>query len=199
MPVLSIGGPPGSGTTTVARTLRDTLGLRYVYAGQVFRKMAEERGMSLADFGAYVNEHPRVDLDIEMMQVEEARRGDVILEGRVTGFMLHREGVESFRVWVTASEAERARRVADREGDDLEAIVEMNRVRELNEAKRYLDNYGFDIRDTSYYDLVVDSTSVQPAGVSLRVAEEFQKRYPDFEPRPAGAGDTGSGGSSHDR
>lgn len=198
MPVLSIGGPPGSGTTTVARHLKERLGLRYVYAGQVFRRMAEERGMSLAEFGAYVNEHPQVDGDIEMMQVEEARRGDVILEGRVTGFMLHREKVESFRVWVTASAEERARRVADREDDDREAVAEKNRVRELNEAKRYMENYGFDVNDTSYYDLVIDSTSIPAEEVASRIAEDFMGTYPDFRPPPAPAAITEDGGSTRD-
>jgi predicted cytidylate kinase len=187
MPVVTLGGLPGSGTTTAARRLKARLGLRYIYTGQLFRDMALKKGMSLEEFGRYVTEHPEVDLELEMMQVEEARRGDAILEGRVTGLMLHREGVEAFKVWIEASPSERAKRVASREKEDLADIVRKNTEREANEAARYLKTYGFDLADLSIYDLVIDNTHLQPPQVSDRIVEEFLKRYPDFKiPSPEG-------------
>ncbi len=186
MPVISIGGPPGSGTTTAARSLRDRLGLRYVCAGEFFRKMAAGKGMSLADFGRFVAKNPHIDRDIEMMQVEEARKGDVILEGRVTGFMLHSEGVDSFRAWITASEEERAKRVSDREGSDVEGTMARNLERAENEATRYMSTYGFDITDHSIYHAVIDNTELQASDVAERLIREFMKMYPDFTPKKPG-------------
>ena len=183
MAVLSIGGPPGSGTTTVARMLRDILGLRYVYAGEIFRSMARDRGMDLESFGDFVKANPHIDRDIEMMQVDEARKGDVILEGRVTGFMLAREGMDSFKVYVTASGMERARRVAVREGGNAEDWLAWNSQRERNEAARYMDNYGFDVSDMSFYDLCIDDTEIPAKDVATLIALGFARRYPAFSGR----------------
>jgi flagellar biosynthesis GTPase FlhF len=35
-------GPPGTGKTTVAKLLEKHLGLRYVYSGEIFRKLAKQ-------------------------------------------------------------------------------------------------------------------------------------------------------------
>ena len=148
--------------------------------------MAAGKGMSLADFGRFVAKNPRIDRDIEMMQVEEARKGDVILEGRVTGFMLHSEGVDSFRAWITASEEERAKRVSDREGSDVEGTMARNRERAENEATRYMSTYGFDITDHSIYHAVIDNTELQASDVAERLIREFMKMYPDFTPKKPG-------------
>jgi cytidylate kinase len=57
--LLTLGGPPGSGTSTLANLLKDTLKLEYVYAGAVFRKMAKDLKMSLEDFGEHATKTPR--------------------------------------------------------------------------------------------------------------------------------------------
>ena len=50
--VLSVSGLPGSGTSTACQRLRRELGWFYANAGQVFRELAAEAGLSLAAFGA---------------------------------------------------------------------------------------------------------------------------------------------------
>ncbi|OYT61348.1 hypothetical protein B6U81_03145 [Thermoplasmatales archaeon ex4484_30] len=44
---ITISGLPGSGTTTIANLLKKKLNLQYIYAGKIFRKMAEENEMEL--------------------------------------------------------------------------------------------------------------------------------------------------------
>ena len=48
--IATVSGPPGSGKTTASRLLSEKLGYPLVYVGNIFREMAKERGMSLADF-----------------------------------------------------------------------------------------------------------------------------------------------------
>ena len=47
---ITISGLPGSGTTTVAKLLAERLGYKLISAGDVFRKLAMERGMTLEEF-----------------------------------------------------------------------------------------------------------------------------------------------------
>ena len=49
MVVVTVGGPPGSGTSTLCRLLEEALDLKYIYAGQLFRDKAASMGLTLAD------------------------------------------------------------------------------------------------------------------------------------------------------
>ena len=48
--LITLSGLPGSGTSTVARAVASRLALDHVDGGTVFRSMASERGLSLAEF-----------------------------------------------------------------------------------------------------------------------------------------------------
>lgn len=166
MPAITISGPPGAGTTTVAKLLKERTGLPYVYAGELFRNKATEMGMSLADFGKYVEKHHEIDiaLDDEMMAL--LKKGNVILEGRVSGWMAEKKKILAFKVYIDAPEKVRAQRVANRESKDAAVVLKENRVREKSERKRYLAEYGFDILDTKCYDLAIDSSDKTPEHIT---------------------------------
>ncbi|PNX46571.1 MAG: cytidylate kinase, partial [Thermoplasmata archaeon M11B2D] len=57
MVTITISGLPGTGKTTIARLLEKHLGLRYVYSGEIFRKLAKKHRMSLEEFGRYCESH----------------------------------------------------------------------------------------------------------------------------------------------
>ena len=169
MAVLTIGGPPGSGTTTVCRILEERTGAKYVYAGDIFRRTAERKGVTLARFGKLCEEDPVWDqaLDSEMIQI--AREGDVILEGRMTGPMCKMEEVASFRVYIDADREVRARRVMERDGGELEEVMESMREREECEVLRYKNIYAVDPRDSVWYDMMIDSSNLTPGEIADRI------------------------------
>lgn len=162
MTTLTVGGLPGTGTSTLCRLLRDGLGLPYVYAGQIFRAQAEARGMSLADFGALCQEDPSVDKALDDEQVALLRSGDIILEGRLSGLLAARHGVPAFKVWLTCDQDERLRRIVERDGGSMQEQAAKTLQREASEADRYQRYYGMDLADLSAYDLVLDSTATPP-------------------------------------
>ena len=162
MPAITISGPPGAGTTTVAKLLKERTGLPYVYAGEMFRNKAHELGMSLADFGKYVEKHHEIDEELDEAMMAVLKKGNVILEGRVSGWMAANRKILAFKVYIDALEQIRAQRVANRESKDVKAVLKENRAREKSERKRYLAEYGFDILDTKCYDLAIDSGDKTP-------------------------------------
>ncbi|MGA8543592.1 MAG: AAA family ATPase, partial [Thermoplasmata archaeon] len=113
--VVAIGGPPGSGKSTAGRLVAHRLGLTYLSAGDRFRAEAARRSMDLEAFGRYAENHPEVDRDLDREMQEVARPGTV-LDGRIQGILCRRNGTPVRYVVVTATEAERARRVAGRDG-----------------------------------------------------------------------------------
>lgn len=175
---VTISGPPGSGKTTVCRLLGERLRLEVVVSGMIFRQMAKERSMSLADFGRMCEDDPQADLALDERMVEIARdKENVILEGRLTAYMLSRHGLDALRVYMDADLDERAKRVAEREGGTVEQRRTEILEREACEAKRYLAYYGIDIADRSIYDLVVDTTHLTPQEVADAIVRATEAKY----------------------
>lgn len=174
---ITIGGPPGSGKSTVCRMLSERLGQKCVISGEVFRSMAEEQGMTLEEFGRLAEEDPKYDrmLDQRMVRIAEEAQ-DIILEGRLTAHMLQCNGISASKVYLDAELEERARRVAQREG--ISAQEARNKIveRERSEASRYSSYYDIDISDKGVYDIIVDTTHISPE----QAVEEIMQRLEEI-------------------
>jgi cytidylate kinase len=158
-----VSGLPGSGTTTVARGAASALGLEHVDAGTLFRDMAADHGLTLAEFGRHARDHPEVDVELDARMAKRGRQGRCLLEGRLSGWVATVEGLDALRVWIDCSEEVRAHRVAEREAITVAQAREENRARQAVEQERYRSAYGIDLADLSHYDLVLDSER-QPPG-----------------------------------
>jgi len=175
--LITISGTPGSGKTTVAKLLCARLRLPHIYAGDLYRRAAAERGISLAEFNRLSEQDHSIDRDLDARMAEHARAGNAILEGRLAAFIVQQEGVEALKVFLTASAAVRAQRVGQREGSDWQQVLEQNRVRQASDAGRYREIYGFDLGDTSIYDVVLDSDHATPDELAERVLAAVRQRY----------------------
>lgn len=156
--LLTISGLPGSGTTTISRMLAEYYEVELISSGEIFRRMAREKGMSLSEFGAMAEKNASIDLDIDRNQKAIAHSHDnIILESRLAGHMA--QGVpNALKVWIKAPLLTRVQRIQRREkslsfDNELEKTVE----REKSEALRYKNYYGININDLSIYDIVIDS------------------------------------------
>lgn len=175
--LITLSGEPGSGKTTVARLLARKLGLPHVYAGDLFRREAERRHLTLEEFTVLCEHDHSIDRALDDKMVEVARRGDVVLEGRLAGFFADRHGISALKVWLTASEAVRAERVAQRECAEAGRVLEMNRMRQECDARRYREIYGFDLADTRLYDVVLCSDHCTPEALAEQLAAEAERRF----------------------
>jgi len=177
--MITIGGLPGTGTTTVARMICVDLGLRHVYVGKIFREMAAERGMTVEEFNAHVEGDPGIDEQLDLRQIELARGGGIVLEGRMSCMMLGKAGIPAYDVWLTAERGERARRISEREGLPRDEVLERMVAREESERRRYVGLYGFDTFDLAAiadgFDVVIDTTHVPARTVADMVLEEYAR------------------------
>ena len=171
---ITISGLPGSGTTTIANLLKKKLNLPYIYAGEIFRKMAEEHGMKLLEFEKYCEENPEIDKKLDEQQEEILRKGNVILEGRLAGWIAYKNKIPAFKIWLDCGKDERVRRIVQREGGSLKEKREEMKEREESEAKRYKNFYGIDLSDLSIYDIVVDTTNIPPEDVLKKILEKIK-------------------------
>ncbi len=163
---ITISGPPGSGKTTACNRLSETLGLKAVVFGKIFREIAAEKNISLVELGKMAEEDPSIDKNIDERILETARENeDIILESRLSAYMLSRNGIPAFKIYIEASPEVRMERIGIREGDTLEKAVSDTLERQASEAKRYMMYYGIDINDMSVYDLIINTDNLDPDGV----------------------------------
>jgi CMP/dCMP kinase len=175
--LITISGLPGSGTTTMSRLVAEALGLDRLPGGEVFRQMAAEAGMTLAEFGRHAKDHPEHDRELDRRLLERAREGDVVIESRLAGWLATRGAVPAVRVWVSCAAEERARRVGARDAVDVATALADNATREALERARYLDLYDIDLTDLSIYDLVLESTAEPPEPLAEQVVDAARARF----------------------
>jgi len=170
--IVTVSGLPGSGTSTASRLLAERTGWEYVNAGAIFRKMATESGLSLAEYGRQAETDGTIDRELDERIVGLARQatGGAILEGRLTGWMAHYHDLPALKVWLDADRDTRAARVSSRDGQSpAEAQADMEE-RERSEHDRYTAFHGIDISDLSIYDLTLDSVHLTPDEIAAAIA-----------------------------
>jgi cytidylate kinase len=157
--LITLSGLPGSGTSTVARSVASRLGLDHLDGGTVFRTLASERGVTLAEFARIAEDDDSIDRALDDRLVERARDGAVLLESRLAGWLATRAALRALRIWIHC------------DGHDADEALATNQEREASERQRYQDFYGIDLADLSVYDLVVDSTSTPPDAIIDQIVE----------------------------
>lgn len=153
--IVTVSGEIGAGKSTVAKQLAQSLGLRYLSAGEIFREEARRRGLSLAQLGRLAEQDQTIDRALDGMQVEAARGDDVLIDSRLSGRLIDGD----LRVWLRAPLLVRAARVAARDGISSEEAVRELQAREECERRRYRDTYQLDLADLGRYHVIVDTAA----------------------------------------
>ncbi|GAA0645261.1 (d)CMP kinase [Salarchaeum japonicum] len=154
--LITISGPPGCGKSTNAAALADALDYEHVSGGDIFRALADERGLSLAEFNELAETDDQIDRDLDQQLRETARtHDDLVLESRLAGWMAGEYA--DLKIWLDASLEVRAERIAEREDKSVADALAETEEREESETARYREYYGIDFDDRSIYDLAVNT------------------------------------------
>jgi len=180
--IISIGGKPGSGKSTIAKMLADKLGYTYYYIGGMRRKMAEERKITLHQLNSLGETEEWTDKEVDAYQRTLGQReDDFVIDGRTS----HHFIPHALKIFVDVTPRIGAERVfrdiqkkrAHRTDEDkglttIQAVEQSHRVRIASDKLRYHKYYDIDVYDTKQYDFVLDTST-------LNVQESFEKLY-DF-------------------
>jgi len=170
--VVAISGLHGAGKTTAARALVRRFGLKYVSAGEVFRQLARGRGITLDEFSRYAERHPEIDRQIDSRTAEAAKRGNVLIDARLAGWMA--KGAD-IKILLYAPLKVRVQRIVGREARAYKEVLRETAVRERSEARRFKRFYGIDVNDWSAFDLVLNTEHFSPREMArlLELTVEF--------------------------
>jgi CMP/dCMP kinase len=178
--IVTVSGEIGAGKSTVARALARALGLRYLSAGEIFRDEARRRGVTLAALGRLAEQDHAIDQALDRMQIEAARQGGILIDSRLSGWLIDGD----LRIWLRAPLSIRAGRIAARDGVPVGRAQAEVQAREESERRRYREIYRVDLSDLTRYHVIVDTgmwTAEEIVDALLRLARKFQ---PERSARP---------------
>ena len=163
---ITIGGTPASGKGTAGKLLAKELGYEYWSAGSVWRVEAEKHNMTLNEFHRYLTDHPQFDHYLDEKQAELSERDNIIVDSRL-GFHFVKGSVRIYlttNLDVAAARLYAAKRSEEQVSSLAEARAEIEE-RMHAERTRHKELYGVDIADTHNYDIVIDTTPLDPKAV----------------------------------
>ncbi len=178
--IITICGQAGSGKSSVAKLIAKRLRYRHYSMGELRRKAAHERGITLAEFNRLGEEDPTTDEFVDRLQEDLGKKGDgFVVDGRTSfHFIPH-----SVKVYLHADLDVRARRVLqeERQTEDFDTLEECKRAlikRERSDNRRYRKYYGIDVRDRGNYDHWIDTTRLTVEQTVENILGLIGKRKP---------------------
>ncbi len=172
--VITISGLHGTGKTTYARNLSQLLNLRHISAGEIFRKLADQRGVSLSKMSKIAQEQDEIDKLIDDKIKGEAEKGSVVLDGLLTASMV--EDKAQIKIYLFAPDKVRFRRIASREKLSFEDARKQTLERETIEKERYTKLYNLNIDDLTIYDVIIN-TDMMPLRSNIKVLTGIIREY----------------------
>ncbi len=168
---VAISGRSGCGNTTVSRLLSETLGITFI--NFTFRSLSAELGLPLAEILERAKRDFSFDRMVDTRQVELAMKSSCVLGSRLAIWMLKDADL---KVYLTASEDVRARRILSREGGSLDDIKSFTAMRDAEDTRRYRELYGIDNTDFSFSDLTIDTEPLSPESIVSVILERLVDR-----------------------
>ena len=168
---VAISGKSGCGNTTVSGLLAQKLGVKLI--NYTFRQLAEEKGMTLKEVIDAAKNDDSYDKYVDKHQVELALAEPCVLGSRLAIWMLKEADL---KVYLYASDEERANRVFKREGGDLQQIKDFTAMRDREDTGRYKEFYGIDNNKYDFVDLFIDTGKYTPEQIVDLILSELEKK-----------------------
>ncbi len=169
--VIAVGGPGGSGITTISKMIEEYYEIKHVYAGDLFRKAAKEK--EIERFEEFLQQISKggnsLDLEIDTLLEEYANKGDIVIDSKIFGALAKVKNIPcNVSIWLDAKLNVKVKRHLDKE--NLKGLKRFKRYFEIrhNLKKRYridkekywrLYKIKYD-KPELYYDIVLDTSNM---------------------------------------
>lgn len=167
-----ISGTPGSGKSTVAKLIAERLKLKYYAVGELQRRYAKERKISIAEFMRTAENYPMLDREIDNMQEELGKQeDDFILDSRLGAFFLPNA---TLKIFLTAKPEIRAKRIwGDKRQEETAktptALLEKMDARDASDDMRFEKLYEVSYKDPKLYTVTIDTSALDPIQVVEKI------------------------------
>jgi cytidylate kinase len=175
---IAVSGKSGCGNTTVSRIVAEKMGLAFI--NFTFRILAQERGLEMKEILEKAASDDFWDREVDSRQIKLAREaGGCVLGSRLAIWMLDEADL---KVYLKAEPLTRAKRIAKREGGDLQEVADFTRERDRQDRERYMRIYRIDNDDYSKADLVIDTDGMTPEEIAAGIITAALEKVPHENP-----------------
>ncbi|MFO7793919.1 MAG: cytidylate kinase family protein [Candidatus Nanohaloarchaea archaeon] len=154
--LITIDGRSGAGKGTLAEHISEFLGIEHYSAGDFFRNIAKERGLTVGELSEKADKE--TDLEVDRRTFQKGLNEDCVIESRISCHVMG--DYSDLRIRLKADLGERSSRVAEREEISEEEARSRIIKRDRDNKERYRDYYGIDMDDLTIYDLIIDNTEL---------------------------------------
>jgi cytidylate kinase len=174
---ITITGGLYSGKSTVAKAISEALDYTYFSVGDLQRKLAVEKGMSITEYNKYMLQN-KLDHEVDNRTAEIGKEKDnFIFDARLAWHFIP----DSFKIYLKVDldvaversmkdERGKSEKYASKE-EAQKNIIERRRL----EVSRFKDIYNIDINQESNYDLVIDTSNISMEGVIKEAIEKVRR------------------------
>ncbi|HUX51919.1 MAG TPA: AAA family ATPase [Spirochaetia bacterium] len=169
---IAISGKSGCGNSTVSRLVAERLDFTMI--NYTFHTIATERNMDFQELCRLAETDSSWDLYLDRRQVEMANAAaNCVLGSRLAVWLLDEADL---KVYLTAPEEVRARRIHNREGGKYETVLGDTLERDRSDHERYLKLYNINNNHYEFVDLIVNTEHLVPeevAQIIIRAVEQL--------------------------
>ena len=174
---ITIAGDLGSGKSTVANHLINNINYRIESAGLIFRRLAEQHGMSAKEFNQFIESNPKYDnmVDDTIKEMGE-KEENIIFDSRLAWYFVPK----SFKIYMYVDVDTATERIFNDKGRVSESYSDMATAkkeiieRRESEVLRYKTFYNIDINNYSNYDFIIDTSHATKDEVNDAVLSNFR-------------------------
>jgi len=171
---ITIAGDLYSGKSCAGKATCEALNYTYYSVGELQRKLAVEKGMSITEYNTYVFEN-NLDKEIDDRTIKIGlEKENFIFDARLAWHFIP----DSFKIYLKVEiEVATQRALASKRGksenyaSNQDAKEHISERRKL-EVSRFRDLYNVDIAKESNYDLVIDSSHISMEEVVAIIIEK---------------------------
>jgi cytidylate kinase len=175
--IIALSGDIGGGKSSVAAALQQLMGYDVIGTGAIQRTIAQKRGVTTLELNIISQTDRSIDDEIDNFVINLGKTGDkLIIDSRLAWHFIP----TAFKVFLSVDPLLGAERVfkasrSDEDNPSLQMTLENNAKRQAFEDERFNKLYGVKFRETSNYDLVIDTSHDAPERIAAQINSHFQQ------------------------
>jgi len=176
--IITISGIAGSGKSTVAKLLAKELNYKHHSIGDFMREIAKKHNLTLLELSKQAETDKSIDEELDQKQTELAKEDNFVIDSRL-GFHFIKNSIKIF-LEVNLNEAANRILKEKRQHEhykDIQDSINKIKTRINSEDKRYKEYYNIDYHDKDNYDIIIDTTDIEPEEIVNRLIKIIKEKF----------------------